>query len=261
MVRDERPKDLGERKTVVDRDAPMPLYHQIYLQIRDEILSGQRPYGSVLPTEQEMTELFSVSRITARRVLNELAQNNFVERRRRLGTRVIFRSPAKPIEGDINQALDSLMALGAGTTVNVVEVVKEIPSLTIASALQLKKGEPVVRAIRIRCMDGQPLGHVVSYVPARLAEHITAINLSKMPILKVLDFAGYKAERAEQTIGAILADARLSDALELEPRDALLRIGRTVYDKDEQPFLVTVANYRADKFNIRIELHGSALDD
>ncbi|WP_340691249.1 GntR family transcriptional regulator [Hyphomonas sp.] len=252
--------ELDEGKTVVDRDAPMPLYHQIYLQIRDEILSGQRPYGSILPTEQDMTELFSVSRITARRVLNELAQHHFVERRRRLGTRVIFKSPAKPIEGNINQALDSLMALGAGTTVNVMEVVEEAPSAAIAGALRLEKDESVVRAIRIRCMDGQPLGHVVSYVPSSLAEHITAINLSKMPILKVLENAGYKAERAEQTIGAILADARLSEALELEPRAALLRIGRTVYDKHEKPFLVTVANYRADKFNIRIELQGSALE-
>ena len=257
---DDSMDELSEGKTAVDRDAPIPLYHQIYLQIRDEILSGQRPYGTILPTEQEMTELFSVSRITARRVLNELAQNNFVERRRRLGTRVIFKSPGKPIEGDINQALDSLMALGHGTTVNVMEIATEAPTPGIASALKIPKGESVVRAIRVRCLDGMPLGHVVSYVPGELSDQVTSIALAKMPILRLLENAGFKAERAEQTIGATLADARLAEALDLEPRAALLRIGRTVYDKKDRPFLVTVANYRADKFNIRIDLHGSALD-
>ncbi|MEM5518296.1 GntR family transcriptional regulator [Henriciella sp. AS95] len=252
--------ETTEGKTALDRDAPIPLYHQIYLQIRDEILSGQRPYGTILATEQEMTELFGVSRITARRVLNELAQNNFVERRRRLGTRVIFKSPAKPIEGDIHQALDSLMALGDGTTVNVMEIAKEAPTPGIASALKIPKGESVIRAIRVRCLDGMPLGHVVSYVPAELSEQVTSIALAKMPILRLLENSGYKAERAEQTIGATLADTRLAEALDLEPRAALLRIGRTVYDKKDRPFLVTIANYRADKFNIRIDLHGSALD-
>tara|TARA_R110000787_G_scaffold102192_1_gene208028 strand:- start:4979 stop:5761 length:783 start_codon:yes stop_codon:yes gene_type:complete len=258
---DEHLEVTPDQKAVVDRDAAIPLYHQIYLQIRDEILSGQRPYGSSLPTEQEMTEIYNVSRITARRVLNELAQNHFVERKRRLGTRVTFKSPAKPIGGDMNQALDSLMALGDGTTVNVIEVVKEAPTEAIAAALRLEPGEPVVRAIRVRCLDGEPLGHVVSYVPGAFSDSVTAINLAKMPILRLLEGVGYKADRAEQTIGASLADTRLAEALEIEPRSALLRIGRAVYDSKNKPFLLTIANYRADKFNIRIDLQGSALRD
>lgn len=258
---DEHLEVTADQKAVVNRDAAIPLYHQIYLQIRDEILSGQRPFGSALPTEQEMTDIYNVSRITARRVLNELAQNHFVERKRRLGTRVTFKSPAKPIGGDINQALDSLMALGDGTTVNVMEVVTEAPTPAIAAALQLKPGEMVVRAIRVRCLDGEPLGHVVSYVPAEFADSVTAINLAKMPILRLLEGLGYKADRAEQTIGATLADARLAEALEIEPRSALLRIGRAAYDSKNRPFLLTIANYRADKFNIRIDLQGSALKD
>ena len=148
---DETVDESYEGKTVVDRDAPIPLYHQIYLQLRDEILSGQRPYDSILPTERDMTELFGVSRITARRVLNELAQNNFVERKRRLGTRVVFKSPAKPIEGN-QPSSGSLMALGHGTSVNVMEVSKEPPPPMIADTLKLAKDEMVVRAIRVRCL-------------------------------------------------------------------------------------------------------------
>ncbi|MGH8137117.1 MAG: hypothetical protein ACREVV_02815 [Steroidobacteraceae bacterium] len=51
----------------LDRSAAIPLYHQIFLQVRDEILSGQRPFGSPVATEMELSHIYSVSRITARR--------------------------------------------------------------------------------------------------------------------------------------------------------------------------------------------------
>lgn len=242
---------------MVDRDAAVPLYYQIYLQLRDEILSGQRPFGSAMPTEHELSDLFAVSRITARRVLNELAEQRYVERKRRLGTRVIFRSPGKPIEADIGQAMDSLMALGSGTTVNVIEVNREKPNPAVAAALQVDPATDVVRAVRIRYLDGTPIGYVVSYVPGDLANLITPGNLAKGPILQLLADAGHKAVHADQTIGAMQADTQLAQALEVAPLSALLRISRTSYDANERAFLLTFAHYRSDKFTIRLDLQGT----
>ena len=239
---------------MIDRDAAVPLYHQIYLQLRDEILTGQRPHGSALPTEQELSEIFSVSRITARRVLGELAQQNFVERKRRLGTRVTFQSPSKPMEANIDQAVDSLLAFGRRTTVTVIEVATELPSPTVAAALKVPPHEQVVRAVRVRSMDGEPLGYIVSYVPAVLGDVIAGKALGRTPILKLLEEAGYKAEHAEQTISAMQADPVISQALSIEPRAALLRISRTSYDRNYKPFLLTFAHYRADKFTLRLNL-------
>ncbi|MBB5687701.1 GntR family transcriptional regulator [Sphingobium boeckii] len=230
------------------------MYHQIYLQLRDEILSGQRPTGSALPTEQELSEIYAVSRITARRVLTELAQQHFVERKRRLGTRVIFQSPATPMEANIDQAVDSLLAFGRRTPVTVIEVATENPSAIVASALKIDPTDQVIRAVRVRSMDGEPLGYIVSYVPAALGDVITTANLAKAPILKILEEAGHRAVQAEQTISAMQADAVISQALNIESRSALLRIARTTYDKDHKPFLLTFAHYRADKFTIRLDL-------
>jgi GntR family transcriptional regulator len=241
---------------LVDRDAAVPLYYQIYLQLRDEILSGQRPYGSAMPTEHELSDMFKVSRITARRVLNELAEQRYVERKRRLGTRVTFRSPGKPLEADVDQAIDSLMALGSGTTVNVIEVNAEKPNAAVAATLQVDPNSEVVKAVRIRFLDGVPIGYVVSYVPGPLAPLMTTQNLGKGPILKLLADAGHKVDHADQTIGAMQADPHLASALEIAPLSAILRISRTCYDASGKPFLPTFAHYRSDKFHIRLDLHG-----
>jgi GntR family transcriptional regulator len=243
----------------VDRDTAIPLYHQIYLQLRDEILSGQRHFGSAMPTEQEVSAMFDVSRITARRALSELAEQNFVQRKRRLGTRVSFQSPAKPLEANIDQAVDSLLAFGRSTLVKVLDIVEEEATPAIAGAMKAEKGARVVRAVRLRYLDNAPLGYNVSYVPVRFAAAITRIALEKAPILRLLEDAGCKAAHAEQTIGAMIADPTLSHLLEIEARAALLRITRVVYDAKKQPFLLTFAHYRSDRFNIRLDLHGAAI--
>ncbi|WP_343070952.1 GntR family transcriptional regulator [Novosphingobium jiangmenense] len=239
---------------MLDREGAVPLYHQIYLALRDEILCGQRPFGSVMPTEQQLSAQYKVSRITARRVLGDLAEQHYVERRRRLGTRVIFTSPAKPIEANIDQAVDSLMALGEGTSVNVISVEHRAATDIIANALKIEEGADVIRAVRVRCLEGTPIGYIVSYVRGGLAAVISEGTLSNAPLLKLLDEAGFHADRAEQTIGAMLADPSLVDALDVEPLSAILRITRTVYDKNNVPFLRTYAHYRADRFNIRLDL-------
>ena len=63
-------------------DLPTPLYHQMFTLLRDRILSGEIPRGSRIPTEFDLAESFGVSRITAKRALDELAAEGLVERRR-----------------------------------------------------------------------------------------------------------------------------------------------------------------------------------
>lgn len=239
---------------MVDRDAAMPLYHQIFLQLRDEIVSGARAHGTLLPTEQELSALFGVSRITARRVFDDLAAQNFVERKRRVGTTVTFHSPVRSIEANIDTALDSLLKLGRATQVRVVEVGLEAAPLAVTDTLALPAGTSVLRAVRVRALDGIPLGYVLSYMPAHFSPIVTRAALEERPMLELLALAGHGAETAEQTIGAMLADAAMAHALAIEPRSALLRIQRTVYDKSGAPMLLTFAHYRSDRFHVRLDL-------
>lgn len=238
---------------MIDRDAAVPLYHQIYLQLRDEILSGQRALGSSMPTEQELSDIYAVSRITARRVLTELAHQKFVERKRRLGTRVTFRSPAKPVEANIDLTSDSVLAFTRRTTAKILSVVTEPASPATAAALSLSPGDKVLRVVSIRSMDGEPVAYLVSYVRAELSAVLTVKTLARAPILDLLGEAGHRAVLTEQTVGAMQADATMSKALDIEARSALLRITRTSYDREMTPFLLIFAHYRADKFTIRID--------
>ncbi|WP_088052358.1 GntR family transcriptional regulator [Virgibacillus dakarensis] len=58
----------------------MSLYEQIYNYILDKIKAGEMKRGDKIPTEYELAKLFRVSRITSKKALDMLSQNNIIER-------------------------------------------------------------------------------------------------------------------------------------------------------------------------------------
>ncbi|WP_336962753.1 GntR family transcriptional regulator [Sphingobium aquiterrae] len=250
------PKQAREVTTGVDRFQPIPLYHQIFLQLRGEIASGQRAVGSRLPTEQELSESFGVSRITARRALDELAQAGLVARKQRVGTIVTFQPPAKPIEGDIDQAMESLIAFGRNTQVKLIELETVAAAPPMSVILDVEPGADLVRAVRVRWQDDVPLGHYETHVPGALGVNLTRAALSKTPMLALIKEAGISIGAAHQTITATLADVALASLLQVDMGSALLRVSRTVYDKGKRPIQHIQAHFRPDRYQIRLDLHG-----
>lgn len=237
------------------RDAATPLYHQIYLALRDEITRGDRPFGSSVPTEMELAENYEVSRITARRALDELATDGFVARRRRIGTQVIFRLANKQIEANIDQAVESLIAFGQNTAVKVLEVTTGPVGGAIAQKLGLVEGEAAIRAVRLRSSSNGPLGLIVSYMRAGLGVSVTTKRLTEQPILSLMREAGVTIGGAVQTIEALVADLDMAEQLQCEPRAAILHVERQVEDASGVTVLVTNAYYRADRYRITLDMH------
>jgi GntR family transcriptional regulator len=104
-------------------------------------------------------------------------------------------------------------------------------------------------------LDDQPLGCVVSYVPSRLGKAFTRSELESVPMLALLERAGMKIGTAAQTISATSADATLADMLDIEIRTPILRISRTVFNLAGEAILFTLAQYRSDRYQIRLDLH------
>lgn len=224
-------------------------------------MHGQLPFGSPVPTELELVEIHSVSRITARRALHELAASGLVERRRRVGTRVVFRTSAVPLETNVDQAVESLIAFGRNTPVKVIDISEAPAPRHIADALERPADSVMLRTRRIRHLDREPLGLVTSWVPKDLGVRLTKQILTRQPMLDVLREAGLTPGGGRQTISARHADAETAATLALEPRMALLRIERVVLNLHGSPILVTVADYRADRYRLSLDLHGIASPD
>ena len=240
---------------ILSAKTAVPLYHQLFLRLRDEITAGQRLPGSLLPGEIELAGQFGVSRVTARRALNELAREGLVDRKRRAGTRVAQRTIIAPIEASIEQAVEALLVFGRDTTARVLSLGIAPANANTAALFAIPPGEPIVRAQRLRLLKGSPLGIVTSEVPQAVAGgSLTRDRLESQSILALLAEQGWRAASATQAVSALAADMATAAQLDIDVGAPLLRVERVVANAEGKPFLHTVATYRADRYRLRIDL-------
>ena len=66
----------------LESDSAEPLYIQLAYIIREDIQNGKYSAEQRIPTEKELSEIYSVSRITIRSALDILVKENLLMRRR-----------------------------------------------------------------------------------------------------------------------------------------------------------------------------------
>lgn len=234
-------------------DLPLPLYHQIFNILRDRVLAGDPPYGAQLPTEFGLAETFGVSRITAKRALDELASAGLVERQRGRGTHVIYRGNPKPVRGPLVGLLENLHILAEETAATVVEFGRFIPPVQIRERFSLPPGERLSYAVRIRSRAVTPFGHYTSWTRTTDPE-FNEFALESTARLTLFERLGIQLKQVRQTLSAVNADAVVAMQLEVEPGSALLALERRSYD--ENGCLVDLLNilYRPDQFSYQMTL-------
>ena len=238
---------------------PLPKYHQIYLVLREQLHEGRFAEG--LPGELALMAQFNVARVTVRRALEQLASEGLIARNPGRRTRALpppgaGEGPAgKSMErANLRGLLETLVTMGLHTSVKVIEVATITASTQVAEALQLQLGDPVQKAVRVRSTKEGPLSHITTYVPDSIARRFGRRELSKKPILVLLEESGVKVGRAHQTISARLADNVLAQHLDVSVGSALLAVRRLIYDEDERPVQWLHGLYRPDRYTYEMQL-------
>jgi len=242
-----------------------PLYHQIYLVLRQMILDGELQFGDRLPGEQELMHQYEVSRITAQRAVNELAREGLVVRERGRGTRVVRRLMVPPIFSPTQGLLDNLQLMGKETQARLLEFnyVPAPPEAAAALGLAgegLKRStkrarlETVQRAVRVRSVEGVPFSHLTTFVPEDIGRMFSEDDLASQPMLSLLEQSGVRISSATQTLGATLADSRIALSLGVVVGSALLQLRRVVRDDQQRPVEYLIALYNPAHYQYRMAM-------
>jgi GntR family transcriptional regulator len=235
------------------RTEPLPLYHRIYLLLRQGIVEGEWPPDSPMPGEHEISEAHGVSRITVRRALQQLEQEGLVLRRRGAGT--FAQRPKLPKRRENLRGLfQNLLAMGAHTEVKLLEFGYVSASPPVAAALGVQPGTTVQKSVRLRSAKGVPFSHLTAWVPEEIGRHYGEKDLAVSPLLHLLEEAGAPPVRAEQVISAKLADSVIAPLLGIEAGNAMLWVRRQVFDETGRVIEVIEALYRPEMYEYQIGL-------
>ncbi|MCP5269869.1 MAG: GntR family transcriptional regulator [Burkholderiaceae bacterium] len=233
---------------------PLPKYHQLYLVLREQLAEGRHDAG--LPGELALADQFGVARVTVRKALERLAAEGLIARTPGRGTVPVKHGapPPPPEQAQLTGLLENIVSMGLRTAVKVLACDVVPAPEAVARPLALPTGAPVQKAVRVRSTREGPLSHITTWVPEPLARGFGRRELARQPILLLLEGQGVRIGRAEQAIGARLADADVARHLQVDVGSALLAVQRLIFDADDRPVQWLQGLYRPDRYQYQMQL-------
>lgn len=227
-----------------------PLYMQVALELKAEIVNGVYPVGSLIPTEDELCKRFSMSRHTVREALRVLREEGLVSSRRGAGTIVV---PPRSRDSDIHQvmSINDLLAFGTDTRY----VIDAIKMVTIDSKLAARTGLPAgeewlqVQGFRRTANTDEPVGHSEYYINRAFAAVGRILQRHEGPIFPLIeDMFGQTVSEVHQQISATLISKTMAAELDVKEDSAALEIRRTYKVADGRVLQVTINTHPAARY-------------
>ena len=245
-------------------DDPAPLYRRTYLLLRQRILAGQWADGALFPTEQELCEDLSISRVTVRRALELLAEDKLLRRFQGRGTIVMPSVTPRPVRASISGQIDNAEQLGRATKVRLLAFGAALPPPSVAAAFGVAAGVKLHRSIRVRVREKRPVSHITSWLVPDVGARIKREDLmTSRPILAMLQGV-MRLHGADQVISAALAEAPVAALLRVPVSSPLLEVTRSVASADPAPngrtVMVSTALYNPTLYQYRLRLDDPATD-
>lgn len=226
---------------------------RVYLLLRDSILSGKQPAGTLLPGEQQLAATHHVSRVTVRRALDALSNEGLIEKRAGAGSMVCSAAPT--IAADMTTLIPQVVAMGRTTEARLLSFTYAPAPINVAGALGIDAMARVQQAVRVRRAEGAPFSHLTTYVPEPIAAHYSEADLAATPLFELLERGGSRIASAQQSVSATLAAPDVAEALEVVAGSALLSLTRVVYDAEGAGVEYLSALYRPDRFRLDMTMN------
>lgn len=231
-------------------DHPIPsAYVRIAGELRDRIIAQSLAPHTLLPSERELGEQYSVSRMTARHALTLLENEGYIYRRPPRGTFV-----AEPrVDFRIGSFTDEIARMGREPGAELLWAESRSPSVAVQQALGIGPDEEVHTLQRLRRADGEPIAIETTYYPAALTPGLLEEDLggSLWEMLRLKYDIG--PVTATATIESIVIDD--SSCARLRVRSASPGMLLTRISRDENGTCVEYARdiYRADRARFQVE--------
>lgn len=238
----------------VVKESPIPVHVQLKDILRHVLRNEAYKPGDRFFSENEIAKRYGVSRMTARRVMDELSKEG-----------LIFRVPGKGSFVAKQRLVEKLTELVGFTQdmerkgyvpgARVLRKKTVYPPKKVREFLQLEREEKVLLLQRIRYASGEPMALQTAYVPLRLFPGIESVDFERESLYVTFKRLGRPPVWARQDMEAIIIqDAREAELLSVTPGSIGLVSERLTYDLEGNPIEFTVTLFRGEKYRFTVNL-------
>jgi GntR family transcriptional regulator len=209
----------------------------------------------MIPTENELIDMYQISRTTVRQAITELVQEGWLYRVKSKGTFV-----SKPkIDQSFIQALgsfnDQITQLGRTPYTELLEFkVIEAPDY-VTKELKLEPKEKVVYIHRRRFADDEPIVMVKTYLPFTKCSFVLDHDLAKESLYPVLATSDHtNIHKIHRYIEAVEAEEYDMENLNINSGTAIQQFISIGYNFIDDPIEYSTARYRGDRNRFEVIL-------
>jgi len=236
----------------LDKDLPVPLYHQLQAVLKAEIESRRWQPDEQLPNETKLAERFGVSKITVRQALQELADLGYIRREHGRGTFVARR---KFDEGprELTSFTEEMRRHDLAASSRILSHYTVEAEVKVSDALRIPLKSPVFILKRVRLADGEPMSVQTAHIPAALVPEFEIAPGDSLYHILQTRYHLYAA-RARETYFAALAKPPAAELLGVAAGSPVFQIERVTLLPNEKPFEFVQSIVRGDRYTIVLDL-------
>lgn len=200
------------------------LYLDVAEQIKADIMSGNYPVGSLLPTEAELEQLFDVSKITVRRAIELLSSEELVEKKSGKGTTVLSNRPYNKLSkaGTFTEYLND-------SGQKVAKQILSLDKVLLAPDSELFEyfGERAVKVSRLYTLDDQPYIHFTYFLPVSLAD-VPLTHFENDSLYRIMDQHKIEIIKFEDSFQTVQLSLKEQEMLATTEKNGLKRIRKSI---------------------------------
>jgi GntR family transcriptional regulator len=232
---------------------PVPLHHQVYLDLRSALDDGDLKPGDRLPPERELAKRYGCSLITVRRALDELSREQRLERTRGRGTFVLRQRIDRNLGGTLSFA-EEMHTHGHDPETKLIGARIQPAGEHVAAELNLPLGGPSVYLERLRLADAEPLlleqVHLSAHRFPGLLEH----DLENNSLYDILtERYSTPITRARESLEPVLLRSREAKLLNKRRGTPALLVEGVAYTADDSPVEFGRTYVRTDRTRYFVE--------
>ncbi len=245
---------------MINKFSNIPLYRQLKDLILDKIERNEYPPNTQIPSEQDLCEIYDISRPTVRQAISELTSSGYLYKEKGKGTFVSGKKKNIDIK-NFNGFTDSILDCKSPAEKNIIDInVVESSSVDILNNIfNYNTSMPVAMINYLSYIDNQPnsvYSFNKSYIPVNLFPNIvTQLKDGKSSIDILRGKYPLIPDKSKSILDVIFADNIDSPILRVQPGQPLIRVQNNLYSKSGQCVEYVCSKYRAD--NCRILFEGS----
>jgi DNA-binding GntR family transcriptional regulator len=228
----------------------VPQYRKLYETLRKHIVESIYKEGDLLPSENELCQLYGMTRPTVRQSLGALANDGYIRKHQGKGS-IVHHLPREIGILSVSGTTSAVGDRNLRTRIIAKPIIKPWDEGFMFPLSELEKESGCIYMERLRLLDGIPIFYDISYIANINLPRITSRQFEDKSLFQILrDNYQVEIKGGEQRIKAIPSSLKISKFLKIKRGEPVLHLERKMETNVDGIFLYSSIYCNTEKYSI-----------